>query len=71
LVEALTGQAGWLRLYVLTIEALEKEDHLVFGGITDSGAVLDQETCRKFFNVPGDVGQEQQMPADVAQSLST
>src|SRR5215510_9145572 len=35
LVEQLQDHAGWLRLSLLTIEALEPEQHLVFSAIDD------------------------------------
>jgi hypothetical protein len=33
---------------------METEDHLVFVGVTDAGEPLDQEQCRRLFDLPGD-----------------
>lgn len=48
-VEAIKGQCGWLALDLLTIETLQREEHLIFTALTDAGAPLDQETCEKLF----------------------
>jgi len=67
LVENLQGKSGWLRLYLLSLEALEREDHLVFIGMSDDGTVLDAETCEKFFVVDGSAGDEA-TPANIIQA---
>ncbi len=46
-VEALTGCGGWLTLQRLSIDALEREEHLLFSAFADDGRTLDQETCEK------------------------
>jgi len=48
-VEALTGQSGWLALEQLTVETLQCEEHLLFTALTDQGEVVDQEACEKLF----------------------
>ena len=55
-LEALAGQSGWLRLDLLTVESFEAEDHLLWGGITDDGAELSDEQCRRLFSLPAMVG---------------
>lgn len=57
LVEPLVGKRGVLALARVTVSALETEDHLVFVAFDDSGEQLDQETCEKLFEVPGDVAE--------------
>jgi ERCC4-related helicase len=69
LIESLRGKSGWLKLSVLCVEALEKEEHLIFAGSTDEGKILDQETCMKFFSVPGTIGQELQLPSGIVEQL--
>ena len=59
LVERLIGQTGWLRATVLSITALDTEDHLVLSGVTDEGISLDQETCEKLLDIPGQAGGQQ------------
>lgn len=49
--EKLQGQAGWISLHLLSIEAFNIEQHLVFTGITDAGQVIDSEACKKLFNL--------------------
>lgn len=53
--EKLRGQSGWLSLHLLSIEALNIEQHLVFTGISDSGQLIDNEACKKLFNIGAEV----------------
>lgn len=62
LLENLLGQSGWLRLSLLTIHALEKEEHLIFCGLDDNGNVVDSESCAKLFSVAGELGAEATVP---------
>ena len=52
-VERLRGHAGWLTLRRLTIDAFDTEEHLLFSGLDEDGASLDQETCEKLFRCDG------------------
>ena len=65
LVEQLQDHAGWLRLSLLTIEALEPEQHLVFSAIDDDDNRLDEETCERLFMIAGEVGKERNVPETV------
>ena len=65
LVEQLQDHAGWLRLSLLTIEALEPEQHLVFSAIDDDDNSLDEETCERLFMIAGEVGKERNVPETV------
>jgi len=69
LVEQLQGRSGWLHLALLTIEALEKEEHLVFSGITDEGDIVDSDTCAKLFGIAAELGSETVIPENVAANL--
>lgn len=71
LVEKLKGRSGWLCLSLLSIEALEREEHLIFAGVTDDGETLDSESCAKLFGVAGRVDQALQPPAAVLPTLRT
>lgn len=51
--EQLKGQSGWLSLNLLSIDAFQTEEHLIFTGITDKGQMIDGEACKKLFNVGG------------------
>ena len=48
-VERLVGQSGWMQLSLLELDSFQHEEHLVFTGMTDTGEVLDQESCEKLF----------------------
>ncbi len=54
-VEQHKGQAGYLMLQHLRIDAFESEDHLLFSALTDAGEALDPETCARLFNCSGRV----------------
>lgn len=55
IVENLKGKSGYLTLTKLTIDSYEKEEYLLFNGITDDGQRLDQEICEKLFQCVGEV----------------
>jgi hypothetical protein len=55
LVEQLKGQSGWLHLQRLVVESFDREEYLLFSGMTDDGKSLDQETCSKLFSCKGRV----------------
>ncbi|NVI81372.1 ATP-dependent helicase [Janthinobacterium sp. BJB312] len=46
-LEPLRGTCGWLRLIRLRVTAFDVCERLMFIARTDSGSVLDQETCEK------------------------
>ncbi|MCP4410379.1 MAG: DEAD/DEAH box helicase, partial [Gammaproteobacteria bacterium] len=71
LVEQLRGKSGWLQLDLLTIDALEREEHLVFSGATDDSNTLDAETCTKLFGITAEQGPETTLPENVAADLET
>ena len=50
IIEALVGKSGWLTLRKLRMESLRAEEYLIFTGTTDSGQILDAETCEKLFS---------------------
>lgn len=53
-VEALRGQAGWLRIIRLTVKAAgETTTHLLLAAIADSGLPLPEATLDRLFLVPG------------------
>ena len=50
-IEQLIGQQGWLQLNLLELDSFQREEHLVFTAMADSGELLDQETCEKLFQL--------------------
>jgi len=67
ILEPLVGRQGLLTVNKLTVEALETEDYLLFAGITDAGQELDQDQCRRLFDLPGNV--EPRMNANEHESI--
>ena len=51
-LQGLETKAGWLELNLLELHSFEKEEHLVFTALTDSGTLLDQDACGRLFE-PG------------------
>jgi len=62
IVEALRGKSGYLALTRLAIESYEREEYLLFSGIDDGGATLDQETMEKLFACAGKIGGSDTIP---------
>lgn len=53
ILEPIVGESGWLRLSVLTIQALDQiEDHLLFAAVTDNGKTLDDGQAARLFQLP-------------------
>lgn len=53
ILKPLVGQSGWLRVSVLSVEALDQaEDHLVLSAITGFGSELDDETASRLLGLP-------------------
>lgn len=55
IVEKLRSKSGWLILQLLTIDAFEREEYLMFSAIDTLGKPIPQETCQKFFRCDGTV----------------
>ncbi len=66
----LTGTSGWLTLGRLTVSALETEDELVFAGMMDGGGALDEDQCRRLFDLPAKPVTSSEVPASVAATLA-
>lgn len=48
-IQRLVGQRGWLQLNLLELDSFQNEEHLVFTAMSDTGEVLDQESCERLF----------------------
>lgn len=68
-VEALRGKSGFLTLTRLVVESYEREEYLLFSGVDDAGASLDQETMEKFFICSGQVKGDAAIPSAVRERL--
>ena len=71
ILEPLRGRRGWLTLRCVTLSAFDDEEELVFAGVTDEGVALDQEQCRRMFDVEAAVGEDIEVPAHRAAELAT
>ena len=69
-VEALRGKRGFLTLTRLVVESYEREEYLLFSGVDDAGASLDQETMEKLFICSGQVKGDAAIPSAVQQRLN-
>jgi hypothetical protein len=63
MVERLVGQSGWMQLSLLELDSFQHEEHLVFTALTDTGEVLDQESCEKLFLPAGHHDRPAHQPA--------
>jgi superfamily II DNA or RNA helicase len=70
ILQPLRGASGWLTIGRLTVTALETEDELVFAGSADGGSALDEDQCRRLFDLPGSLGASSEVPASVAATLA-
>ena len=68
-LEAIRGRLGWLRAALLTIDALETEEHLLLAAVTDDSADVDAETAAKFFTVGAEIGPEVTAPQEISGRL--
>jgi superfamily II DNA or RNA helicase len=50
-VEHLIGKSGWLRASLLSINALEAEDHVILSAFDDDEVPVTPETCKRLFSV--------------------
>lgn len=66
----LQSQAGVLSVRKLTITGLETEDHLLCTAFTDSGALLDDDTCTRLLSLNGSVLGATEISNDMRQVLS-
>ncbi len=52
MLEALVGKSGVLSARLISVTAGDTEDHVLFAGRTDEGAVLDDDQCHRLLQVP-------------------
>jgi len=53
LKESKSSTLGELTLWKISLSSFEKEEYIVFTGITDSGKLLSKDQCERLFNLPG------------------
>ncbi|MFE8064563.1 SNF2-related protein [Priestia aryabhattai] len=69
LIEGLVGVSGYLILTKITIDSYQREEYLLFSGLTDSGEIIDQEICEKFFNCNAQAIEPSQWSVDLNERL--
>jgi adenine-specific DNA-methyltransferase len=70
LLEPLVGKSGWLSLSLLSVEALDQaEDHLIVSGLTDFGALLDEQAMLRLLSLRGAIGRMQIFPERISEEL--
>ncbi len=55
-LDGVVGKTGWLLCVKASLTAFETEDHLLFGGVADTGEELDAQQCRRLFDLPARAG---------------
>jgi superfamily II DNA or RNA helicase len=63
--EGLKGRSGWLTLRRLIVTSFDTEEYLLFSGIDDRGASLDQEVCERLFAVGATIRHADAPPSDI------
>ncbi len=56
ILEPIVGKSGWLACSRFSLSSIEPEDHLVLVGCQLDGTSLDEEQCRRLFDLPGAFG---------------
>ena len=62
-LESVSSKSGWLELNLLELESFQREEHLVFTGVTDEQKLLDQEQCELLFQLTATVSEDAQKSA--------
>ncbi len=70
-LQQLVGQSGWLRLSLLSIRALETEEHVLANAFSDEGDLIDQEISKRFFSIPSRLGKIIEPDPDIIERLNT
>lgn len=70
ILEPLLGKSGWLTVRHLTLSALDDEEEVVIAGMSDDGVALDNDQCRRLFDVAASVGNPVNVPPEYAAQLS-
>jgi len=69
ILNSLIGKSGWLMGKILTISALEDEDHIVLSAISDDGNLLDQDQSSRLFSLDGALGERVSLPVQISSKL--
>ena len=67
----LISHSGWLTCSRLSVNALEVEDSIILAGVADSGESIDENQCRRLFDLSGNVGPLSPIPTSIRVALQT
>lgn len=56
-LDSLLGKSGWLACRRYSLTAFETEDFILFSGVSDDGQTLDENQCRRFFDLAAEVAE--------------
>lgn len=51
------GQSGWLVCAKFSVQSFETEDHILLAAVQDDGQVLDEDACKRLFDLQAEVGE--------------
>lgn len=51
------GQAGWQVCAKFSVQSFEAEDHILLAAVQDDGQILDEDACKRLFDLPAVVGE--------------
>lgn len=71
ILEKFVGHSGYLIVKVLTVSALEEEDHIILAGIDDYGVVIDNDQLLRLFSLEGEVKDSILLDSGMQQSLDS
>lgn len=54
-LKPLVGKSGWIKIFNLTVEALEAEDHIIIAAVDEQGNAIDADIARKFFSLSAEI----------------
>lgn len=48
----LIGQSGSISTHKVSVSGIDEQDHMIFGGVTDTGKALDEQVVERLFELP-------------------
>jgi superfamily II DNA or RNA helicase len=69
ILDKLVGKSGYLTCRKLTMSGLDTEDRLLMVGVTDEGEPVDQDQCRRLFDLDGRVVSTDSIPDKMRSAL--
>ena len=48
----LVGQSGSISIHKVSVSGIDEQDHIIFAGVSESGAILDEQVVERLFELP-------------------